>query len=159
MDLDLHKSLHAQQKILDVRQKMIDYAGPPGLNAKERARIDRNTFEDLKNLSPERLDPVLVRPSGWFRDSSYFAAFLIERTPKGGLRLLRIDKTWHITRIKANADVIRIRGDKVKEVHKRIVELQKECDSLIMDLVEKCHTQAAKDSINQKWKRPIAKSS
>jgi hypothetical protein len=154
-----HKTLSRQREILTIRERLLERlerskeATPEAVES-----IDLDTMKELSKICPAALLPVLVRPSGWSRENSYFAAYLIGATPGGGLRLLRIDKTWHITRIKSCADVIKLKKQDF-EVHKQIVELQKQCDSLTMDIVEKCHTHLAKDSPDPKSRKQTVKSS
>lgn len=155
-----HKTLSRQREILTVRERLLERLKRTGEATETTIQeIDQDTMKELAKICPAALAPVLVRPSGWSRENSYFAGYLIGATPGGGLRLLRIDKTWHITRIKGCADVIKVKSKHDLETHREIVELQKQCDTKIMDLVEKCHTHLAKDSPDPKSRKQTVKNS
>ena len=107
-------TLRLQQEVLNARERALTHTPPENVK-----QVDNVYFTDLRDVSPDKLAPVLVKRN----HDEWFVGFLIQAIGTGGMRLLVKDDKWRITRVKQSATVIRI-GERLKDHHVALVEEQ-----------------------------------
>jgi hypothetical protein len=98
MTTDAH-TLRLQQEVLNSRERALKYTLPNDV-----PRIDDVFFKDLREVSPGKLVPVVVKRN----HDEWFVGFFVQNVGAGGIRLLICDDSWRLTRVKQSATVIRL---------------------------------------------------
>jgi hypothetical protein len=84
----------------------------------ERDRYDRDCFEDLRKVSPEKLVPVAFESDQHGR----MVGFLIQKVGGGSHRVLVCLNNWKILRIKRSATIRRVADD---DLFRKAIEAQR----------------------------------
>lgn len=108
-------TLRLQQEVLNARERALTHTPPENVK-----QVDNVYFTDLREVSPDKLTPVLVKRN----HDEWFVGFLIQAIGTGGMRLLVKDDKWRITRVKQSATVIRL-GERFSVDHATLVEEQR----------------------------------
>ena len=90
-------------------------------------------IERLERIMDAPIAPVFVRRN----HGEWFPAFLVNRSPKGGSRLIVFDSgRWQLTRCKTSAEVVHAKkGQHI--AHKKIVVEQSRLNSSMQSLVKR----------------------
>jgi hypothetical protein len=87
--------LQKQKEVLRIREHMIHRT----TTAAQRLSVDGDTLSELKNVSPEKLAPVVF----YSVEHGWKAGYLIQQVGCGGARLLVRLRDWEILRVRTSA--------------------------------------------------------
>jgi len=117
-------SLQKQKQILEARASFMSRFH----TKEERDRYDKDAFEDLKKVCPEKLVPSVFESD----QHGQMVGFMIQKVGRGSHRVLVTLADWKILRIKKSATIRRVTDD---PVFKSAVEVQRAAQDLVETLL------------------------
>lgn len=121
-------SYRPQIELLQERKRFMEVFHPRDTILKNDARL----FDELRAVSEEKLEPVMV----WPEQGEPSVGYLVQRTGTGSFRVLLCLNDWKLIRVKPSARIWRLKND---EAFRGAVAAQQECDRAIGYIMKTVH--------------------
>jgi hypothetical protein len=112
--------LQKQKEVLRIREHMIHRATAPA----QRLSVDNDALAELKNVSPEKLAPVVF----YSVEHGWKVGYLMQQVGCGGARLLVRLRDWEILRVRTSAVIHSIKPQFLAAFEK-VVKIQEDAQS------------------------------
>jgi hypothetical protein len=104
-----HISIQKQKQILTLREELLDCEGVK-LTESRLKEVNSKMFEQLRQVSPAGLKPILIRRNS----AEWIAAYLVQEIGAGGHRILLKHKNkWELFRVRKSAEIVPIKKEQL----------------------------------------------
>lgn len=133
-----------QKDVLEQRTELRRRFGP-----KDFDKINVETLDKLKGLSPEGLKPAII----WSIKHGWMAGFLIQKLARGSFRVLVMIDDWRIIRVRDGATVLKVTGA-FEQSFGELLSVQRNFFTLMYELSDALRSKKHEDVPIQKGLQP-----